>query len=285
MPAVLLAGQPVFRGSVEAVRLDVSVMRGATPVAGLTADDFVVSDNGIPQEVAQVTQEAAPLDLLLVLDTSGSMAGAPLAALVAAAQRMVQSLTPGDRVGLVAFSGHIAMPTALTSNHVDVVRALGMLRAAGPTALRDALFAGLHLLTPGGDTRPVIVLFSDGRDTTSWLAAPDLEGVVRRSGVVLHAVELLRDPRLTPGRARVAGMGQSRSLQRAVEAGGGRLWSAGRPDELERRFASALAELRARYLVTYQPRGVSAPGWHEVVVRLRRIRADVLTRPGYFVPE
>ena len=300
VPAVAQA--PLFRSSVEQVRVDVSVTRGADPVAGLTAAHFEVLDNGVPQVVDGVSQEQAPLNLMLVLDSSGSLAGDPIAALVAAAQGLVRALRPDDRVGLLSFSQRITLQVAPTVHHADVLSALGRLSASGPTALRDALFAGLQLVPPDGDARPIVMLFSDGRDTASWMAATELEGVVRRSGVVLHAVELLGSSgtgALRPGavsndvveatrraraRGRLVGISESRSLSRAVQAGGGRLWSAALPGQLAELFAEALDELRARYLLTYTPQGVATPGWHEVTVRLKDARGDVHARPGYFVP-
>jgi VWFA-related protein len=283
--------------------VDVSVTRGDNPVSGLMAAHFEVLDNGVPQVVDRVSREDVPLNVMLVLDSSGSLAGYPLTALVDAAQGLVRSLRPGDRVGLLAFSQRIDLPVPPTARHEEVLSALGRLTAGGPTALRDALFTGLQLVPPDGDARPVLVLFSDGRDTASWMAAGDLEGVVRRSGVVLHAVELVGTPR-TLGRTgreggagdvrdarlrsrvngRPVGINESRSLQRAVEAGGGRLWSAAAADELKELFAEALDELRARYLLTYTPQGVASSGWHEVKVRLKGARGDVRARPGYFVP-
>ncbi len=127
----------------------------------------------------------------------------------------------------------------------------GRLTDAGPTALRDALFAGLQIVPPEGAGRPVMVLFSDGRDTASWMAAGDLAGVVRRSGVVRHAVEPVGpEARLRArARGRLWGINESRSLQRAVQAGGGRFWSAAVPDELKELFAAALDELRAPRLL------------------------------------
>lgn len=301
LPGVASGQQPVFRAAVAAVRLDVSVTRGASPVTGLTSANFEVHDNGVAQTIDRVSQEDIPLNLLLVLDTSGSMAGPRLAGLIEGARSLVGSLRPDDRVGLLTFSQRIALPVPPTVRHTEVLSALGGLGAAGPTALRDALFAGLQLVPPDGESRPVVVLFTDGRDTASWLAAADLEGVVRRSGVVLHAVELLgassaqdlgadtaqeatRRARAR-SRGRLVGMSQSRSLQRAVQAGGGQLWSAASPGELKALFTTALDELRARYLITYTPAGVDAPGWHDVKVSLRQARGNVVARPGYFVPE
>ena len=74
-----------------------------------------------------------------------------------------------------------------------------------------------------------------------------------------------------------------RFLERLAESSGGRTWSATSDRQLRELFTSALDEMRARYLLTYTPKGVARAGWHELKVRLRNGRADVTARPGYFV--
>lgn len=275
------AQEPVFRGAVDAVRLDVAVTRGGRPVDGLTAAHFEVRDNGVLQTIDAVGRDDTPLDLMLVLDISGSMTGDRLPALVDAARGLVRSLRPADRVGVLSFSQALTLHVPPTTAHQQALEALGGLAASGPTALRDALFAGLQMLEPGSDARPVLVFFSDGLDTASWMARDDLEGAVRRSGVVIHAVELLDRDRL--GRP-LSSIATTESVHRALEAGGGRLWSAANPRDLSRLFADALGELRTRYLITYTVAGPPARGWHGVEVRLKGVRGDVQARPGYWVP-
>src|SRR5262245_62425864 len=64
--AVIRAGQqPIFRTGVDVVRVDVSVMNGLTPVAGLKAENFVVTDNGVPQTMDSVSLDTVPLNLML----------------------------------------------------------------------------------------------------------------------------------------------------------------------------------------------------------------------------
>ena len=73
-------------------------------------------------------------------------------------------------------------------------------------------------------------------------------------------------------------------LERLVNAGGGREWQAMASADLQPLFMRALAEMRARYLLTYYPRGVVREGWHDLKVTLKHARGDVTVRPGYFVP-
>ena len=93
-------GPTTFKSRVEAVRLDVSVMRGGQPVGGLSAADFSVTDNKVPQQV-EVAVDPQPLSVLLVLDTSGSVAGERMAHLTNAASTLVTALHAGDRAALI----------------------------------------------------------------------------------------------------------------------------------------------------------------------------------------
>lgn len=268
------AQDPVFRTGVEQVRVDASVRRGSNPVAGLTAEHFEVHDNGVVHAVERVLQEEVPLRLLLVLDTSASLAGARLRALVSAAQSLVRSLRAEDEVGLVTFSQALHLAVAPTLQHADITAALGRLQANGDTAWHDALFAGLQLAGAPADRRPLVLLFTDGDDNASWIDAVELGDVVRRSGVVVHAVGLSERNR---------GSVMTRSLTLSLDAGGGRFWSADEPEHVGDRFADVLREMRARYLLFYTPKGTPSPGWHDVTVRLKGTRGDVRARPGYFV--
>ena len=102
--------QPVFRASVDVVRIDVSVMNGLTPVAGLTAENFAVTDNGVPQALDSVSLDTVPLNLMLVLDTSGSLAGERLTDLIDAANGLVKSLRDEDAASLITFSSRSVSP-------------------------------------------------------------------------------------------------------------------------------------------------------------------------------
>ncbi|MCC7033478.1 MAG: VWA domain-containing protein [Acidobacteria bacterium] len=286
LPGASAAQVPVFRTSVEMVRVDVSVTRGGVPVDGLLPGHFQVLDNGVAQTIERVSREEVPLRLLLALDTSGSVAGERLRALVDAAQTLVRALRPDDQVGLLTFDQAIRLAIAPTRAHAEVIGALDRLEASGPTAWRDALFAGLQLVGDPADARPVVLLFTDGDDTASWVTPRAIGEVVRRSGVVLHAVGLAAPRKDTAdGRRRwLDRQGPAPSLLQAVEAGGGHVWSAESAAALRRLFTGALDELRARYLVVYARQGTTAPGWHQVSVRLKGVRGDVRARPGYFVP-
>src|SRR5262249_54691942 len=152
---------------VDVVRVDVSVMHGGTPVVGLKAENFVVTDNGVLQDVDSVTLDALPISVILVLDVSGSVAGDELAHLIQAGRQLVRSLKPEDRAGLIAFSEQVLVNVPLTSNLPAVDHALVGLRGSGATALNDAIHVALNL-RPTDASRPVIIVFTDGADNLSW---------------------------------------------------------------------------------------------------------------------
>jgi Ca-activated chloride channel family protein len=278
-------GQALFRGGVEAVRLDVSVTRGGRPVQGLQAADFTVLDNGVRQKVADVTLEANPLSVLVVLDTSGSVQGGKLQSLLDAVRGLLASLRPDDAAALITFSEDVRLVVPLTSDRGKLTSALVGLEAGGATAMHDAVWTALHL-KPDDDSRPLVLLFSDGLDTASWLSSSDVRQSAERAGIVLHAVELTQpapvvaDP-FRRDRLRPQLLPQT-FVELLAQATGGRRWSATAPNELRQLFARAIDEMRARYLVTFYPEGPRTPGWHKLEVSARG-RGDVTARPGYFV--
>lgn len=276
--AVAVSSQaPQFRSRVEAVRVDVSVMRGTTPVSGLTAANFGLTDAGVPQSITGVSVDTVPLKITLVLDTSGSLAGERMADLIAATRGLVEVLKPEDSVAVLAFSEAAQLAVSATRDRPTVLRALRGLKAEGATSLYDALFLALQLRDNTADGRSIALVFSDGRDTASWLSEANVIEAARRSGVVVQVVELA-----TSGQ-RPSRSGASRALDRLADAGGGRRWSASSSRDLRELFVRVLEELRSRYLLTYYPTGVPREGWHDVKVSLKGARGDVIARPGYFV--
>lgn len=278
MAPLVLAQTPQFRSGVDAVRIDVSVMNGVRPVAGLTAANFTLTDSGVTQVIDRVEVDTVPLSIMLVLDTSGSMMGERLTDLVAASRRLVEGLKPDDEAALLAFNEPARLLVPMTRRREPLLSAIDALKAEGATSLYDGLFLALQLRPDSTDARSVALVFSDGRDTVSWLSQARVEEAVRRSGVVTHVVELL-----PPESRGLMPTDVATLLTALADAGGGRRWSASSSRDLRELFARVLDELRSRYLLTYFPAGVASDGWHDVKVTLKGARGDVIARPGYFV--
>lgn len=263
--------QPVFKSGVDVVRIDASVMNGRSAVGGLTKDRFVITDNGVPQAIDSVSLDRVPLSLMLVFDTSESLLGPPFTALIAATHRLIGSLRPDEAAALVTFSDQVRLAVPSTRDRAPLQAALTGLTAAGATSINDAIVLSLlHRPPQAPDTRPVMIVFSDGRDTASWLVSAQAQAAVRRSGMLVHVVELRTEA------------GATNFAREVAKAGGGRAWSAMSAGALRELFERVLDELRARYLITYYPTGVSRDGWHDVKVTLKNARGEVTARPGYF---
>ena len=140
--------------------------RDGQPVTGLTADDFIVLDNDVPQQIDLVMLDEVPITLLLVLDTSGSVGDAPLTQLLAAVGVTSEALRSDDRVGLVTFSDKLRTIVEPPAPRSGLPEALGRVRAGGATALYDATFAAL-MLREQSVGRCLMIVFSDGDDTAS----------------------------------------------------------------------------------------------------------------------
>ncbi len=263
---------PVFGVEVEVVRVEVLVTRGGEPVRDLSAEHFELHDNGVRQQLHPITFEEAPVDALLVLDLSASVIGSKLEALRDAAGAFLDGLSPVDRAALVGFQHSVAVAVPATHAIPSVRFALDTVEGGGSTALHDAVYVALRMPEPG-PRRSAVVVFSDGIDNVSWLSGRDVVEAASRSGAVVYAVD-----------AREPGDPDHDFLKDVAKATGGRVWRAGKTDDLPARFLDVLHDIRARYVLSYTPTGVDGVGWHELAVKLRGRKGKVLARPAYYRP-
>jgi VWFA-related protein len=262
-----LAQQPTFSSRLDAVRLDVLVSDGGRPLRGLVPADFVVLDNGTPQTVDLATFETLPINVILVFDQSRSVTGERLAQLQQAAKAVLGALAPRDQAALVTFSHRVQMRQPLTHDGRLVVDAVGDTQPTGETSLFDGVYAGLLAGVDDG-ARNLVLVFSDGVDTSSWLRAEQILETAKRSDAVVYAFS----PK---------GAGSAEFLRDLTDQTGGSAFEVESLRELSARFVTILEEFRHRYLLSYSPRGVTAPGWHRLEVRLKNRRATIKARPGY----
>jgi VWFA-related protein len=258
---------PTFSAGVEAIRVDVLVTDGDRPVFGLGPADFEVRDNGVVQEVAFVSAEKLPLNVILAFDTSASVSGEPLGHLRAAGRALLGRLQPQDQAALVTFSHEVTLREPLTGDVARVGRGLDQVEARGQTAVVDGAYAAMMLgeLDIGRD---LLIIFSDGLDTASWLTAPQVLEAARRADVVVYGVA-------------VRGRDRPDFLRELSRVTGGSLLEVDTTRDLSAAFVRVLDEFRQRYLISYSPQGVPAEGWHPLTVTVKGRRATVKARAGY----
>lgn len=290
---------PRFSTHVDAVSIDVLVTDDGRPVSGLGIEDFAVTDNGVPQQIVGVTRERRPIDLFFVVDRSYSVVGQPLDSLREAARLLLDELAPEDRAALLTFSHSVHLTRPLSADRAAMRAALDTLRPSGATSLSDAVYASL-LLREGSPNRAMILVFSDGRDTSSWTPPDAVLQLARQTDVVIYGITLQHErpespPPVLRGRAGAVMIAAPPAagdtsdsaapfLEDIADASGGQLFQTDDPGRLRDLFLRALRDMKARYTLSYVPQGVAGKGWHEIHIALTRRKGEVTARAGYLVP-
>jgi Ca-activated chloride channel family protein len=285
------AQAPQFRSGVDAVRVDVLVTDGRRPVADLTAADFEILDSGIPQSIDAVAIADVPISMMIALDLSDSVKGDTLDQLKKGVDAALAALEPRDRAALVTFASDVRLREDWTSDTAAVRRTLADVRAAGGTSLWDAAFAALAFQDTTPTVRRLVLVFSDGDDTSSWLPRGSVVEKARRTEAVVYSVEMTT---ASDSRQRLharSGIELSKNdrtiwisspfLQELADATGGDIYRTRNAADLRAAFARILSEFRTRYLLTYSPQGVDKGGWHPIEVKLKSKKGKVTARRGY----
>jgi Ca-activated chloride channel homolog len=257
-----------FSTKLEAVRVDALVTDKGQVVRGLQPSDFEVLDNRIAQQVDLVSFDEIPLNVILALDMSQSVSGERLTNLQNASRALLDGLKSEDRAALLTFSQMVVLREELTHEILRVRAAIDNVEPLGDTALIDGVYAAMVL--EGSDVgRSLLIVFSDGIDTSSWLSPEKVLETAKQSDVVVYAVS-------------VRGTGKDQFLRDLADQTGGATVEIESTKDLSSTFVRILEEFRGRYLVSFSPRGVSEEGWHRLDVRVKNRRATVKARPGYF---
>jgi VWFA-related protein len=325
--AAVLAGQEpprqTFRAGTDVVMVDVSVRDGNRVVTGLTAADFVLTDNGVRQKIENVEATSVPIDVTLVVDVSGNpgmawRTAAKASEIAAGVQREVSQvagiLRPADRLRLVTIDRYVRQVWPfLTVNALPPVR---QLEVDGLASTYDALAAVL-LHPVGPDRRHVVIARTKGVDTMSAVNAGALGAIAAKSDARFHLV-LMETALSNDGEARAwqcREIGQCWPTVRSwiphknwliddgefhritnngllvkagVEATGGAWHQAAglSVPSLTGAFKATFDDFRSSYMLRYTPQGVTRSGWHTIKVTLPERRSlDVNARRGYGVEE
>jgi len=248
------------------VRVDVLVTDGRAPVGGLSAADFEVRDNGVPQTVALLTS-SEPINVVLALDVSASTDGKRQADLQRASGALLAGLKPRDRAALVTFTQAVAPRIPLTADFPAIRASFAAIQPFGETAILDGVFVALMSVQaqPG---RSLVVVCTDGNDTASWLSVGEVLEAAKRSNAVIYAVSAVeaRPPS---------------ELKDVSDATGGQMLQVTASRDLAAAFERILSDFRSRYTLAFTPQGVEAGGLHRLDVRVKRSGLSVKARPSY----
>lgn len=283
--ATLLAGvavaatgaqQPTFRSSIRTVPVYTTVVDATGRLAGdLGQEDFTILDNGKPVPISLFSNESQPFTAIVMLDTSASMT-ANLKFLNRAAEQFLLRLMPVDKAQVGAFNDKIQLSGTFTSDRDDLVAALDELQFGNPTRLNDAIGVSLDALQ-GIDGRRVILMFSDGEDTSSRTRFRTVMDRARDEEVMVYSIGL--ESEMFDG-VRVIRTRPSRDLRRIADETGGGYFELKQTDELAPTFTRVAQELRSQYLLGFAPETLDGKV-HKLEVRVSKAGMTARARRSY----
>jgi Ca-activated chloride channel family protein len=255
----------------DAVLVPVIVTQRGQFVRGLKQQDFEVLEDGVPQQVASMVSENAPLDLVLAIDISGSMERA-LPDVKAAVKQLLSKLRPGDAATLVGFNDTLFVVAEREKDQRTREEAVELLTSWGGTALYDATVRALDMVSRDWG-RKGVVIFSDGDDRNSLTMRETAMARVQASDAMLYTVGF-------GGGAAVPSL--RKSLESYARSTGGRAFFPRHTTELDGVFDDIVAELSNQYVLSYSSTNLKQDAkWRNIKVQVRRGKYDIRARRGY----
>lgn len=284
--------QGTVRIPVRRVRLPITVTdKKGNFVPGLTKEDFIVLEDKVPQTIETFSDDLAqttPLYVAVLMDTSPSTAG-KLKFQQESAMNFIQTVIKPrkDRVLFATFDDEINLRQDFTDKLDLLDKAVYSVKQMGKqTALFDAVWQFCDEKMRSVPGRRVLLIVTDGEDTYSRANLRDAIDIAQRTETTVFAIStkagfLATVPGVEAGQ--VADK-KDRDLQTLTEETGGMAFFTGDMLSLERSFTRISKELRAQYLVTYDPTNKSYDGtFRKIDVKLAERRGDlkVRTKKGY----
>jgi Ca-activated chloride channel family protein len=279
------ASNPTFSVKVNLVRVLVSVKdpTGA-PVTTLTKDDFHLLDSNVAQNISVFERNTSlPLSVAVLIDTSGSTAidvHYETESVLHFVPALLDAGNPQDSFALFTFNWRTNMEVDYSRNLKRAERALHGLKGEGGTSLYDAIYLASDTLQ-GREGRHVIVVVTDGGDTTSYKKFNDALEATQQADAVLYPIVVIPIEN-DAGR----NIGGEHALSTLAASTGGRIFYPGTFQHLDAAFADILKELRTQYLLGFYPQGVPERprSYHPLTLKVDGTGLRVSARSGYFEP-
>jgi Ca-activated chloride channel family protein len=240
-------------------------------VRGLTAKDFRLREDGVPQQLTHVADEDTPLEVVMALDISASMTDA-IGDVRTSARTFIGALRDRDALTILGFNDNIFTVARRETQTEARLKALDRLAPWGSTSLYDVISRGVSLLRRQAG-RKGLVVFSDGDDESSRLTFDTVEKELQASDAVMYAVALGRG-------TEVADL--TKQLSRLSDASGGRVVVAPDTSQLSGAFGEVVAELSHQYVLSYAPTNDRRDGsWRALSVEVPGRDVRLRARQGY----
>jgi VWFA-related protein len=249
-------------------------------VPGLGPRDIEVYEDGIRQEVSYFreassdSEQKIPLAVVLVLDSSGSMAKS-MRFLREAAITFITKLEEVDSGLVVQFNESVKGSAEFSQDLDRLEQFVESLQAWGGTALYDAVHYGLTRVKdrPG---RKAVIVFSDGADHASSTPEQEVVDYARSVEATVYSI-------LIKGEGDILGRGPRGFLRKIAQETGGSFFSPDKVAELNKIFSGISDELHHHYLLAYTPKRSPDGLWRTIEVRMvGRKDTQIRVRKGYF---
>jgi len=249
-------------------------------IAGLEAKDFDVLENGSSREIISVERSAAPFNLVLLLDVSGSVENY-VNFIRKAARNFVNTVGKDDRVSIVIFNEDVKLLSTFTTDKGMLSESLDTFDAGGGTAYYDALaYTIADTLRPLKGERTAVVILTDGDDNRSFLPFEALTGAIQESGALVYplyvpsgliaAAAANPNVHIDPTRAKYMALSAKSEGEgeRLAKVSGGVYYPIKQVGEIQRAYEDIVMQLRTAYNITFRS-DRSALGTNGVSPRLK----------------
>ena len=273
----LIAQQPpTFKGGTQVVSIFATVQDAQKRlVPDLTQDAFSVFDNEKPQPLVYFDNSIHPINVVVMLDTSGSMT-LTIDLLKQAAEQFLLRLLPDDKARVGAFNDKIQFNARWSSDRDQLITDAKNLDYGNGTRLWDAVGASLDELK-GIDGRKVILVFTDGDDTESKMRLGQVLDRARAEEVMIYAIGL--ESRYFDGQRQVRTRPDSGLRKIADETGGG-YFELTKASELAPTFTKVAQELHSQYVFGFTPTTLDNKV-HKLVVKMKQPGMTAQARRSY----
>lgn len=270
--------------------------RSAGAPLDLKPGDFEILEDGAPQEIANFARDTdQPLKMVMLCDASLSVAQRLNFERRASARFFERVMRPQDRAAIFSISTDVVILQDFTNKVPLLVDATRQLKAQGATSLYDAIFlAAEHLKEAEG--RRVIIIVSDGGDTTSNKGLLEALAQAQKSDAVIFAIFT---GNLTPSQ-NLRDLAAERALEALTRETGGEVlkprlpagWQPGEEadelslKELDRAFANLTEQLRTQYVLGFFSTNEKRDGaFRKLNVRIKKPDLIARARTGYYAPK
>jgi Ca-activated chloride channel family protein len=269
--------EPTFKSGTQVVSLFVTVQDAQKRlVANLTQDDFEVFDNDKAQPITYFDNSIHPINVVAMLDTSGSMT-LTIDLLKEAAEQFVIRLLPDDKARVGAFNDKIQFGGMhFTNDRDDLISDIRELDYGNGTRLWDAVGASLDELKPL-DGRRVVLVFTDGDDTASKTSLGNVIDRSRADEVMVYAIGL--ESRFMAGTQMVRTK-PDRGLRKIADETGGGYFELTRAQELASTFTQVAQELHSQYVLGFAPTQLDGRV-HKLTLKLKQPGLTARARKSY----